>query len=153
MTPPQQKRNEVGTEEHEKIVRFGEADRHRVRNWAAAGYPGEACGLLIGKMVRGETWIHSVRRARNLEGERTATRYELDPQAFLAADRDARERNLDVVGFWHSHPDAPPVPSETDLSAAWPGYVYLIVSVEAGTAREMRAWSLKDGTFQEGALT
>ncbi|MFW6084565.1 MAG: Mov34/MPN/PAD-1 family protein [Gemmatimonadota bacterium] len=140
------------TKDREAVVRLGEADRRRIREWTEAGYPVEACGLLIGKRVGDEVWIRSVREAANLESDRAATRYELDPQAFLAADREARRMGLDVVGFWHSHPDAPPVPSETDLAAAWPGYVYMIVSVEAGTAKEIRVWSLTDGSFQQGVL-
>lgn len=152
LTPPHQKRNDVETEDREAIVRLGEADRRRIREWAEADYPVEACGLLIGKRVGDEVWVRSVREAANLENDRAATRYELDPQAFLAADRDARQMGFDVVGFWHSHPDAPPAPSDTDLAAAWPGYLYMIVSVETGTAKEMRVWSLTDGSFEEGVL-
>lgn len=152
LTPPHQKRSDVETGDREAIVRLGEADRRRIRDRAEADYPVEACGLLIGKRVGDEVWIRSVREAVNLETDHAATRYELDPQAFLAADRDARRMGLDVVGFWHSHPDAPPAPSETDLAAAWSGYVYMIVSVEAGTAKEMRVWSLTDGSFEEGVL-
>jgi len=96
--------------------------------------------------------VVEVRRARNLEPERTDDRYVLDPAAFLAADRDARSEDLEVVGFWHSHPDSPAVPSETDRQAAWPGYAYVIVSVRRGRPREVRLWTFADDSFQEGSV-
>ncbi|MDX1578260.1 MAG: M67 family metallopeptidase [Gemmatimonadota bacterium] len=124
--------------------------RRRIEKWARTAYPLEACGLLIGTTGDERLRVEAVRLARNLERERPADRYELDPRAFLRADRDARAAGLEVIGFWHSHPDAPAAPSETDRTAAWPGYAYLIVSVRSGRMAESRSWTLVDEEFLEG---
>ncbi len=133
-------------------LRLGEGQRSVLRRWAGAGYPNEACGVLIGTGDAAERTVAEVRRARNLEPRRSTDFYVLDPEAFLAADREAREDGLDIVGFWHSHPDSPAVPSETDRARAWPGYVYVIVSVRSGRAGEIRAWTLENESFQEGMV-
>lgn len=135
-------------------LRLDEPSRTNLRRWAGDAYPDEACGLLIGRPLEDGGWsVAEVRRARNLELERTGDRYVLDPEAFLTADRDARSGGLEIVGFWHSHPDSPAVPSETDRGAAWPGYAYVIVSVRAGRPRAIRVWTLADDSFLEGSVT
>lgn len=116
---------------------------------ARAGYPHEVCGLLIGRATGSGVEVDRATTARNLAVDRLADRYELDPDDFRRADAAARRDGLDVVGIWHTHPDHPARPSQTDRDAAWPGYSYLIVSVgEAGVA-ERRAWLLDDDTFVE----
>lgn len=146
-------RHTESTRERPRSVQLAATDRRRLRTWAEAGYPHEACGLLIGDSGPDGIRVRTVRQAPNLESERAADRYELDPRAILAADEQARALDLDVVGFWHSHPDTSAVPSKTDRAAAWPCYAYLIVSVKAGSATDMRVWSLTDGAFEEGVLT
>lgn len=126
--------------------------RATLRGWARAGYPEETCGLLIGESRPKGLVVREVRQATNLERSRAADRYVLDPVAFLDADRDAREAGLEILGFWHSHPDSPAVPSETDRTRAWVGYAYVIVSVAADRSSDVRVWTLEDGTFQEGEV-
>lgn len=123
-----------------------------MRSRAREGYPHEVCGVLIGTPGAEEIRVEEVRDARNLERERAGDRYVLDPGAVHAADRDARAAGLEIVGFWHSHPDAPAVPSETDRSRAWEGYAYAIVSVREGAPADVRAWWLIDDEFQQGDL-
>ncbi len=85
--------------------------------------PQECCGVLIGSAQR----IERSRRARNLLS--STTRYLIDPEDQFAAIRLARELDLAVVGFYHSHPASPPEPSESDLAEAeYPGHWYLIVN-------------------------
>jgi proteasome lid subunit RPN8/RPN11 len=62
----------------------------------------------------------------------------------MVADRAAEARGLDVVGWYHSHPDHPARPSEYDREHAWPWYSYIIVSVAKGVAGEMTSWRLQD---------
>jgi proteasome lid subunit RPN8/RPN11 len=62
----------------------------------------------------------------------------------MDADRAAEARGLDVVGWYHSHPDHPARPSEYDREHAWPWYSYIIVSVTKGVAGEMTSWRLQD---------
>lgn len=129
------------------VVVLPEYCRERIRAHAAAEYPHECCGLLVGTWQEGgRTVVERVEPARNLNTERAHDRYELDPMDYLRVDRDAREAGLDVVGFYHSHPDSPPLPSVTDARQAWPAYTYIIISVTGGEPGTMRAW-----TFDESA--
>ena len=114
-----------------------------------ASYPFEACGVMIGHAGRQRVAVEDVFHARNLNVQRPRDRFLLDPEDHLAADRAARARGLDVVGFWHSHPDHPAEPSVTDLEAAWDGYSYLIISTSAAGGNDFRSWRLQGGRFLE----
>lgn len=120
-----------------------------INSRARAAYPHEACGLLIGREAGGRRLVERVTSCRNLAVDRLADRYILDPDDFHAADEAARREGLDIVGIWHTHPDHPARPSETDLEAAWAEYSYLIVSVTSGGVAERRAWLLEDERFIE----
>jgi len=117
--------------------------------WARDGYPNEACGLVVGLQEHGCTRVRRAVQARNLVVERARDRFELDPGDQLAADRAAQGEGLAVVGVWHSHPDHPAVPSETDRAAAWESWSYLILSVGAEGVGALRSWRLSAGAFQE----
>ena len=95
----------------------------RVLKLARARYPDEACGLLIGRRCATRARVELVREARNVAAARARERYELDPVDHLAAEELARSLGLEVVGVWHSHPDHPALPSETDRERAWEGVV------------------------------
>ena len=100
---------------------FGPGTEAELRRLAAAAYPSEGCGVLVGSAGDdGAVSVRSVSAARNLS-ERGRDRYELDPLAIVRAERAAREAGLDVVGFWHSHPDHPAEPSRLDTERAWAG--------------------------------
>ncbi|MCZ6596774.1 MAG: M67 family metallopeptidase [Planctomycetota bacterium] len=123
-----------------------------LRGWAAEGYPHEACGLLIGEPGREGAEAEVIRavRARNRNAERARDRYDLDPIDQLAAEKAARAEGLEVVGIWHSHPDHPARPSETDREAAWEGWSYVIIAVGSAGPAEVRSWRLDpDKTFVE----
>lgn len=123
--------------------------REQLESWVAAGYPHETCGLLIGTQQNGEVRVHSVAQARNDNTERARDRYELNGEDFLAADQAASDRGLEIVGIWHSHPDHPAQPSETDRSKAWHGWSYVIVAVHKGRVVDLRSWRLADDQFEE----
>jgi proteasome lid subunit RPN8/RPN11 len=71
-------------------------------------------------------------------------RYWIDPEMMLRVQRKARDRNLDIIGVYHSHPDHPAIPSECDRRLAWPVYSYVIVSVQAGKAVDFQSWRLDE---------
>jgi len=121
------------------------------------GFPEERCGLLVGRWERGTSTrlVQEAHRAGNLNKERAADRYELDAKDHLKIDSEARKRNLEIVGVYHSHPDHPSVPSETDRSRAemvweeFESWSYVIVEVANGVPASWRSWILKDRNFKE----
>jgi proteasome lid subunit RPN8/RPN11 len=121
------------------------------------GYPREVCGLLVGRFKEG-TRIRKVREARpakNLDRDRSGDRYTLDPEDFRRIDEEARGRELEVVGVYHSHPDHPAVPSERDRRRAaeiWSSsesWSYFILGATQGGVASWRSWVLKSGVFRE----
>jgi proteasome lid subunit RPN8/RPN11 len=103
---------------------------------AEAKYPNECCGALLGNGP-GKTAddVKQVTEAVPIEnsysGEQAA-RYELRPEDLLAADRAARAAGLDLIGIFHSHPDAGAYFSKTDLENSCPWYSFVVLSVKGG---------------------
>lgn len=133
--------------------------RHRlaVETHAAKSYPEECCGVLIGRPLgdgRG-TLVERVLPVDNERQDSRNNRYLIHPETVLAAEKEARRLELDVVGYYHSHPDHPARPSEFDREHAWPGLSYVIVSVVDGEAEDTRSWRLDDdrARFGEEELT
>jgi proteasome lid subunit RPN8/RPN11 len=95
--------------------------------------------------------VCSVHATENLSSTRLHDRYEVDPREIVKLDRAAEQRGLDIVGFYHSHPDHPPTPSATDAENAWPGYIYLIVAVAEVGEAQVTAWTFDEerGCFRE----
>lgn len=136
------------------------ADRETIERHLEAGYPDEACGVMIGREAltpgpsprgRGENGPESTRTevvrlvlADNAREDSRHNRYVIPPEAVLAAEKAARAEGLHVVGYFHSHPDHPARPSDFDREHAWPGLSYLIVSVRGGTSDDVRSWRLSD---------
>lgn len=126
--------------------------RRHLEQWASEGHPLETCGLLVGRSEGDRVEIARVTQARNLNQQRASDRYELDPKDFLEADKAARLDGLDIVGFWHSHPDCPARPSTTDLEAAWDGYSYLIIGVTGAGDTDLHSWRLAQDLFLEETI-
>ena len=94
--------------------------------------------------------VIDVAPARNIAEK--PTRFLIDPQDHIDAIRVARQRGLDVLGFYHSHPHSPAVPSETDRAeASYPDDLYMIVSLKEDRP-ELRLYRLTDGNFRELAF-
>ncbi len=123
--------------------------RDELETIAVNGYPNETCGVLVGASTDGRVRVERVFQARNLNTERARDRYVLDPDDLMTADEAAREAGLDIVGFWHTHPDHPALPSETDREAAWDGYSYVILSVSGARVEDLRSWRLNGAGFVE----
>jgi proteasome lid subunit RPN8/RPN11 len=116
-----------------------------IRDHGRRAFPHECCGFLLGRDGDGGRIIDRVIPATNSRGEEELhNRFTITPEAFMAADKAARAAKLDVLGFYHSHPNAPARPSAYDLDHAWPVYSYIIVSVRDGEPREMTSWVLRD---------
>ncbi|MFQ5708807.1 MAG: M67 family metallopeptidase [bacterium] len=108
-------------------------------------YPSECCGFLLGRFDNNDKEVLLTLGAMNAREESEQYhRYLIDPQAFLQGEKFARERNMEIVGFYHSHPDAEARPSNYDLEHGWPRYSYVIVSVKNRRAQEVTSWLLQD---------
>lgn len=125
-----------------------------IRAHGAEDYPNECCGFLVGRTDGEDVLVLRTVRAVNLREDSPRNRFEIDPGDMVKTDKAARRDGLGVVGFYHSHPDAPARPSEFDREHAWPGYCYVIVSVQNGLPKEMQNWRLaEDGkTFTEDEI-
>lgn len=115
-----------------------------IRAHGAEDYPNECCGFLVGRTDGEDVLVLRTVRAVNLREDSPRNRFEIDPGDMVKTDKAARRDGLGVVGFYHSHPDAPARPSEFDREHAWPGYCYVIVSVQNGLPKEMQNWRLAE---------
>ena len=112
---------------------------------AEAAYPEECCGVLLGRLDGADGRIDALVPVENRDADERTRRYLIGPADYLRAEREAERQGLDVVGFYHSHPDHPARPSATDLAeATFPGFVYTITAVARGRAEETTAWRLAD---------
>ncbi len=104
---------------------------------AAEGYPMEVCGMLVAE--RGSEAVSQALRVRNLVQDRH-DRYEMDPRDQIRLQRECDRDGLEIVGYYHSHPDHPAQASETDARRSWAGPVYLIVSCASGRVVDANAF-------------
>jgi len=111
---------------------------------AEKGYPLEICGLLTGRIDHGNWVVSGIRAVANLNTDRAADRFQLDPAGYQAIDRELRGSGEEIIGVYHSHPDCPARPSPTDLGSAWEGFAYPIISVCDGKARDMLCWTVNE---------
>lgn len=124
-------------------VSIGRTELAIIRDHASRGYPEEICGVLIGRDLAGSGRVVArVAPIENSRPDQRGRRYVITADALRQAERDAAAAELEVVGFYHSHPDHPAEPSVYDREHAWPWYTYVIVPVAAGDAGEPRAWRL-----------
>ncbi len=112
-------------------------------------YPHECCGVLLGRVEGEQREVSEIVRCGNTRDDRPQDRYHIDPRELVRIQRQGRERRLDIVGFYHSHPDHPARWSQTDLvEAHWIGCSYIITSVEKGRAVTTNSFALQ-GTSEE----
>ena len=142
------------------VVKITKSAFHGMIEHAEEGYPNEVCGVMIGKDLK----ISAFKRCKNLvsedsiqtnfkelnkiDKERLRDRFELDPVSYLEADQWARDNALEILGIYHSHPDHPSKPSETDRQVASHGWGYIIFSINKGKFSDARIWYIKDDEHQ-----
>ena len=126
------------------MLRLRASHTRTVHTHLCRAYPEEGCGVMLGRESEGHREVEKVIAFDNVREDSRENRYLIAPEQFLRAEREARDAGLDVIGFFHSHPDHPSRPSAFDLEHAWPWYSYLIVSVERGTAKDAHSWRLAE---------
>ena len=123
------------------MITIAEKQLTEVREHGIRDYPYECCGLLLGRYEPDRkvvTETYPISNAREESAKRN--RFLIAPEELMKGERYAREHDLEIVGFYHSHPDSPAVPSQYDLEHAWPTYSYIIVSTSADRANDLFSW-------------
>lgn len=121
-----------------------------IKKHAAEIFPYEACGGLLGRIdEKGVRHIVRAYPARNKFGKITWDSFEIEPDDMLEMDKISRKENLDIIGFYHTHPNHPAVPSNFDINASWPYYSYMILSVHGNDIEkvtDVKSYLISDKT-------
>ena len=114
-------------------------------------FPHECCGAMLGR----DGVVREAFALPNTTEEGPRRRFLVRPDDYRVAEKRAREAGLDLLGFYHSHPDHPAKPSQYDLDHALPFFSYIIVAVRAGTPEDMTSWRLREdrSVFDQEQLT
>jgi proteasome lid subunit RPN8/RPN11 len=139
-----------------KILKINDQNLESINLHAEKTYPDECCGLILGYLSHDVKTVVEVIPTENVwntekdnftenqEEYSTRRRYTIAPFFMLQIQKEARNRNLNIIGIFHSHPDYPAIPSEWDRIYAWPEYSYIIVSVNQGKAGELNSFCLDE---------
>lgn len=129
----------------ETVLRLSAEHFAQVESMAEGAWPYECCGVLVGcRSGSGQTDVLDVWLVRNMAVDRRR-RFRIAPEDLISAQRRARSRGLRVVGYFHSHPEGRPIPSDLDVDLAWPELSYLIFEVQQGRSRGARCWRVEEG--------
>ena len=123
------------------MITIANEQLNEIREHGVRDHPYECCGLLLGRFAaegKVVTETYPISNAREESAKRN--RFLITPEELMRGERYARDRDLEVVGFYHSHPDCPAVPSQYDLEHAWPTYSYIIVSTTETEAKDLFSW-------------
>jgi proteasome lid subunit RPN8/RPN11 len=147
------------------MLRIEYADYEALRAHGEETYPNECCGVLLGKNIAPEgdsaaatNHVQKIVRAGNTRTDSAHNRYNIAAQELVRIQRQARGLGLDIVGFYHSHPDHPAQWSQTDFAEAhWLGCSYIITSIERGKAATTNSFLLSgtaedDKKFEDEAI-
>jgi proteasome lid subunit RPN8/RPN11 len=110
-----------------------------IRAHGREAFPHECCGAMLGR----DGVVSEAFALPNTTEEGPRRRFLVRPDDYQAAEKRARDTGLELLGFYHSHPDHPARPSQYDLDHAWPSFSYVIVSVMSGEDKALTSWQLK----------
>jgi proteasome lid subunit RPN8/RPN11 len=132
-------------------LRLGPGVAAAIRVHGRETYPHECCGAMLGR----DGVVTEACALPNTTGEGPRRRFLVRPADYRAAEERASRQGVELLGFYHSHPDHPARPSQYDLDHAWPVFSYVILSVAGGAPAEMTSWRLSDDRerFEEETLT
>lgn len=127
------------------MIRFTHQLNQEMSAHGEREYPNECCGLLIGRFSDGgkKTAVKILPLSNARESDAKHHRFLIPPQELLRGESYAAANGLDVIGFYHSHPDHPAIPSQYDLEHAWPVYSYIVIAVSGGRTGDLRSWELQ----------
>jgi len=135
------------------MLRLNFQDYETLRAHGEQTYPHECCGVLLGRNIDGINIVETTVQAGNTRTDSAHNRYHIAPVELIRIQRQARARSLDIVGFYHSHPDHPAQWSSTDIAEAhWLGCSYIITSVAQGRAGETNSFLLTGAGEEDKAF-
>jgi proteasome lid subunit RPN8/RPN11 len=126
------------------VLKIAQDLLRRIHAHGVETYPHECCGALLGRDGDGSREIVELLPLENRRNDSPRNRFEVTADDVRLAEETAREKHIDLLGWYHSHPDAPARPSEFDREHAWPWYSYIIVSVQHREPRDTTCWRLRD---------
>lgn len=116
----------------------------KIKIHARHAYPEECCGILLGTSEGPGKVVQEVLQLDNSSEQMRTRRFVITPDDYLSAENQARKKGLDVLGFYHSHPDHPARPSQFDLEHAYPFWSYVIIGVNQGKPAAVASWLLQE---------
>ncbi len=145
------------------MIQLNKENLQIIFSHAESTYPEECCGVILGHLDSDRKTVVEIIPTQNAWNSEIASdfpscdanhsrkrRYTIAPQDMLQLQKSSRDKNLHIIGIFHSHPDYPATPSEFDRNCAWQEYSYIIVSVQKGRAGDMNSWMLDDNSqFQQ----
>lgn len=126
------------------LLKLSEELSSVIRAHGVETYPHECCGALLGRDGEDGREVVALVRLTNRRDDSPRNRFSITPEDVRLAEQKAGEQGLELIGWYHSHPDSSARPSEFDREHAWPWYSYIIVRSEAQGTREMTSWRLSD---------
>src|SRR5438128_2026328 len=127
------------------MIHISDENLSKIKQHGEREYPYECCGLLIGKFSGDEKTVIETLPIENAKD--TSERHNRSlilPTDLMRGERYAREKGLDVIGNYHSHPDDEARPSQFDLDHALPVWSYIIASIRKGAAVDARSWVMEN---------
>ncbi|WP_107666316.1 M67 family metallopeptidase [Cyanothece sp. BG0011] len=148
------------------LIYLSHQQLQQIQRHAEMTYPEECCGLLLGTLEQNHKRVIEVRETENSWTSEISdnlphipsskqqplskkNRFMIDPYTLLQVQKEVRDRNLKMIGIYHSHPDHFPIPSAFDREIAWPNYSYLIASLQNGKFTDLKSWKLGDNQYFE----
>lgn len=132
------------------MIKINSAIYQLLADDALLTFPEECCGFLLGTEEGDERIVEEIILVNNAKEGDKSRRFEITPLDYLKAERTADEKNLLLLGVYHSHPNHPSVPSEHDRVVAQPYFSYLIVAVRENEFVSLQSWRLNDASqFEE----
>ena len=136
------------------MITLSKTHLSKIHDHAKVCYPEECCGAILGTMDGEQKLVSEVIEMDNISDENKKRRFMIKPNEYQRVEKLASEKGVNLLGFYHSHPDHPPIPSETDLKFAWPFFSYLILAIEKGEPMQLSSHvlDLNAGSFSEEDL-
>lgn len=133
-----------------KMIFISDDLMKKIKAEGVKAYPQECCGFIYGKLLNdGSKHAKSIEAVDNVFDEKEQYhRYMISPEDMMKAERYVRKLGLDIIGFYHSHPDCAAIPSGYDRNHALPVYSYVIISVVDEIPADVQSWVLQEAGSQ-----